>query len=66
MSMGEPVIIMEPLAVKRITAARMLDCGATKIHHLISSGKLKTIKVGEDLRVTVASIKQFVESGGDI
>lgn len=59
------VVFIEPLAVKRSTAAKMLDCGATKIYGLCRAGKLKTIKVGADRRITVESIKQYVADGGD-
>lgn len=49
------------IAVKRSTAARMLDCGPTKVWQLEKSGELKTIKLGADTRITVESIKQFVQ-----
>lgn len=55
----EAVVNVEPVAVKRTTAARMLDCGATTIWRLCKEGKLDTIKVGNDERVTVESIKRF-------
>ena len=49
------------LAVKRTTAARMRDCGATKVYELEKSGELETIKLGADKRITVDSIKRFVQ-----
>jgi len=49
----------EPLAVRRVTAARMLDCSPATVHKLIKNGQLKTIKVGSDQRVTVASIRKL-------
>jgi len=49
----------EPVAVRRATAATMLDCSATTIHRLIHEGKLKVVKIGADQRVTVASIKRL-------
>jgi len=61
----EPQVIIEPEAIKRSTAARLLDCGTTKIYELCKAGKLKTIKVGTDDRVVVASIREFVAAGGD-
>lgn len=61
----EPVVVLEPLAVKKTTAAKLLDCGLTKIRYLIIAGKLKTIKIGADQRVTMASLRKFVESGGE-
>ena len=62
--MADPQVILEPVAVKRSTAAKMLDCGATTIYELCRQGKLKTVKVGADDRVTVASIKEFAARGG--
>jgi hypothetical protein len=61
---SEPAVAIEPVAVKRATAARMLECGPTKIWELCKSGKLATIKVGADDRVTVDSIRRFVADGG--
>ncbi len=50
---------LEPLGVRRTTAARMLDCSPTTVWKLCKAGKLDTFKVGDDMRVTVASIKRF-------
>lgn len=58
------VVVIEPLVVKLTTAAKILDCGHTKIWELCKDGKLKTIKVGSDQRITVASIRRYVEKGG--
>jgi len=55
----EEVVAFEPVAVKRATAAQMLDCGATTIHRLIKEGRLDTVKLGADERVTIESIKRF-------
>lgn len=55
----EPVVNIEPVAVKRKTAARMLDCGETTVWRLQKEGKLETVKVGEDDRITVESIKRL-------
>lgn len=59
----EPQVNVEPVAVRRSTAARMLDCGATTIWRLCREGVLDTIKVGADERVTVESIKRFAQAG---
>ena len=59
------VVFIEPQAVKRSTAARMLDCGQTKVYELARAGKLETILLGADVRITVASIKNFVANGGE-
>jgi hypothetical protein len=50
-------VFLEPVAVRRGTAAKMLDCSMTTIHKLIVEGKLQTIGLRGDKRVTVASIK---------
>ena len=63
--MSEPTVAIEPVAVKRATAARLLDCGATKVWELCKAGKLQTIKIGADERVLVSSIRAFAASGGE-
>lgn len=50
---------VEPVAVRRATAAVMLDCSATTIHKLIHEGRLEVVKIGADQRVTVESIKRL-------
>lgn len=54
----------EPLAVRRETAARMLDCSSATIWKLCRQGKLRTVKVGADQRVTVASIRALATPPG--
>jgi excisionase family DNA binding protein len=58
-------VTLEPLAVKRSTAAKLIDCGTTKVYELCRAGKLATIKVGADDRITIESIKRYVAAGGD-
>lgn len=55
--MAEEVVVIEPVAVRRKTAAAMLDCSESTILKLEREGKLKTILVGADRRVTISSIK---------
>ena len=55
----ESVANLEPVAVKRSTAAKMLDCGSTTIWRLCKAGQLDTIKIGNDDRITVASIRRI-------
>ena len=55
--MKEEVAVLEPIAVRRQTAAKMLDCSETTIHKLIKDGVLKTTKVGADARIIVESIR---------
>jgi len=57
----EAKINLEPVAVKPATAARMLECGTTTISRLIKEGKLQTVRVGADQRVTVEFIKRYTE-----
>jgi hypothetical protein len=59
----ESVANLEPIAVKRSTAAKMLDCGPTTIWRLCKEGKLDTIKIGADERITVESIKRIGKTG---
>ncbi len=56
------IVVIEPIAVRRSTAARMLDCGPTSIYELCKAGKLETIRLGADTRVTVASIRRYAEN----
>lgn len=55
----EEVVTIEPVAVRRKTAAAMLDCSETTVWKLCKEGKLATVKVGADDRVTVESIRRF-------
>lgn len=57
---------LDQLAVRRRTAARMLDCGETKIYELEKSGELETIKLGADRRITVESIRRFIQRQLDV
>jgi hypothetical protein len=59
MEAKEEVTALEPVAVRRKTAAAMLDCSETTVWKLCKQGKLETIKVGSDERVTIASIRRF-------
>jgi len=58
----EEVVQLEPLAVRRSTAAKMLDCGLTTVHRMVRDGRLRTISIGGgDLRITVKSIRALLE-----
>lgn len=56
------VVVIEPIGVRAVTAAKMIDCSVAKLYQLISKGELETFKVGADDRVTVASIRKYAES----
>jgi len=55
----EGINVVEPVAVRRATAAAMLDCSESTVLNLEKSNKLKTILVGKDRRITVESIREF-------
>lgn len=57
----DEVVRLEPLAVRRKTAAAMLDCSETTIYLLCKKGLLQTIKIGADDRVLVSSIKRYAK-----
>lgn len=52
---------MEPITVTTAEAARSIGIGKTKLFALIGEGRLKTIKLGGKVLVTVESIRQLVE-----
>lgn len=60
--MKEEVVILEPVAVRRQTAAKMLDCSETTVWKLAREGVLKTIKVAADDRITVESIRRLAKA----
>ena len=61
--MNPEFVVIEPVGVRKPTAARMLDCGLTSIYELIKQGKLRTFKVGDDDRVLVSSISGNMPRG---
>lgn len=58
----EPAVVLEPIAVKVATTAKLIDAGLTTVYALIKEGKLKTVMVGNDKRVTMASIRALAHS----
>jgi hypothetical protein len=58
------IVELEPVAVRRGTASRMLDCSPSTINKLIKSGRLKTVQVQTDLRITVESIRALAKQEG--
>lgn len=59
----EEVVLIEPVAVRRKTAAAMLDCSESTVLKLEREGKLRTVLVGADRRITVDSIKAYGGGG---
>ena len=55
----EEVVTIEPVAVRRTTAAKLLDCSPSTIWKLCRAGKLDVVKIGADDRVTIASIRRY-------
>jgi excisionase family DNA binding protein len=53
----EEVIKVEPVAVRYRTAAGLLECSESTVRKLVREGKLDAVKVGDDDRVTTASIR---------
>lgn len=52
---------LQPLVVKRSEAARLLSCGPTKVWELQKRGELETIKLDSDDRITVDSIRRYIQ-----
>ena len=52
---------IEPLVVKPKVAWRMLDCGNTRGYQLIAAGELESYRDGRSRKITVASIKRYIE-----
>lgn len=57
------VIKVDRLAVKRTTAADLLDCSPSTIYKLERAGILKTVQVGTDRRITMESLRRYAAGG---
>jgi len=57
--MPEPNVSIKPIAVKYDTAAKLFDCGPTKIRQFVKDGLLQTVHIGADERVLVSSLEQL-------
>src|SRR5215471_1278742 len=53
--------IVEPLAVRPKTAWRMLGCGNSHGYGLLARGELDSYTDGSARKITVASIKSYIE-----
>jgi hypothetical protein len=42
-------------------ARHMLDCGTTRLYQLLAAGELESFLDGRSRKITVASIKRYVE-----
>jgi hypothetical protein len=52
---------LEPLVVSPSVAWRMLACGKTRGYELIAAGELQSFTDGRSRKITVASIKRYIE-----
>jgi hypothetical protein len=59
----DPKVEVEVLAVKPVTAGRMLDCSTTKVYDLIRRGVLKTIPFDADQRIPVQQVRDLAARG---
>jgi excisionase family DNA binding protein len=57
----ESAFTVEPLVVSPRIAWQMLGCGNTRGYELLAAGELETYKDGRSRKITVASIKRYVE-----
>lgn len=57
--METEIVRIEPYAVRRSTAAKLLDCSPTTIWKLCREGRLEVVKVGADDRILTESIRRF-------
>ena len=55
----EEVLKLEPVAVRYKTAAGLLDCSESTARKLVREGKLKTMTIGADERITLSSIRKL-------
>jgi len=55
------VVQLEPLAVKRGTAAKLLDVCYTTAYELCRAGELEVVQVGKEDRILLSSIKSYLE-----
>ena len=53
---------IEPLAVRVETAAKLINCGITKVKALIAEGTLDSVKVGAMRLVKYSSLKRLIDS----
>jgi hypothetical protein len=54
-------IYSESLVVSPRRAAQMLDCGRTRLYELIANRELISFLDGRSRKITVASIRQYVQ-----
>ncbi len=55
----KPEVSIRPIAVKYDTAAKLFDCGPTKIRQFVKAGLLQTVRIGADERILISSLEQL-------
>ena len=51
----------EPLVVSPRRAMHMLDIGHSRLYELLAAGKLESFKDGKSRKITMRSIKSYIE-----
>lgn len=54
---------MEPLLYSIEDTCRLLSLGQTKVFELLSTGQLKSVKIGRKRLIQAASIREIAEHG---
>lgn len=52
---------VEPLVVSPLQAKFMLGCGTTRLYEMLNCGDLESYMDGASRRITVASIRAYIE-----
>ena len=52
---------MEPLLYKPPQAQEILNLGRSKIYELITTGELRSVRVGRSLRIPASALREYVE-----
>lgn len=61
---GSLQAVPEPLVVSYARAAQLLDCSTKTIWRRLRAGDLKRVGSGRGTKVTMASIKRYLEEQG--
>ena len=56
----DPIVSIEPIAVRPATAGKLMECGRSRVYELIREGRLEVVRIDSDQRVTVRSIKRLL------
>jgi excisionase family DNA binding protein len=53
-------IVLSPLLLSVTQAAEALAIGRTKIHELLATGALESVKLGRSRKIPVAALEEYV------